>query len=183
LLPTLGFILLAYGIYALITFWSRRQGGKYRGRSRARRYGWLTFAGSTAVGLGLVLWVSLSPEQRGQNLKFAGFLGSMGWADGWAGQKTDRPLESLPIKSQGPGDQPAYASLHPETPAEQLGPEKKPLPPRPLRKPKLQKLPKSQAKGGKVATSAAKKDKASSKSASKKKKPPPSPGSQKSAGG
>lgn len=183
MLPTLVFILWAYGMYALITAWSRRQGGKYRERNRWRRYGWLTMAGTTAAGVGLVIWLSLSPAQREEDLKFAGFLESLGWGDGWAAQKSDRRLEPLPIKGQGPGEQPVYTYLHPETPPNQMGPEKRTLPPRQLRKTKLQKLPKPQAKGGKVANSAAKKEKATVSNAQKKKKSSFSPGSQKSTGG
>lgn len=186
MLPTLAFILWAYGMYALITAWSRRQGGKFRGRNRGRRYGWLTLAGSTAVGLGLILWLCFPQDQQEQNLKFAGFLGGYGWEDGRAVAKTERSLEPLPIKGREPGDQPAYAYLHPENPPNQIGPEKKPPPARPLRKPKLQKLPKPQAKGGKVSTSSLKKEKAAGKTAQKnpkKKKPSSSPETPKSTGG
>ena len=181
MLPTLAFILWAYGMYALITAWSRRRGGKFRSRDRGRRYGWLTLAGSTALGLGLILCFCLPPDQPGQNLKFAGFLGGLGWEDGAA--KTERSLEPLPIKGQGPGDQPAYAYLHPETPANQVGPEKKPPAPRPLRKPKLQKLAKPQAKGGKVSTSSPKKEKTTGKISPKKKKQSSSPETPMSSGG
>ncbi|MDP3181598.1 MAG: hypothetical protein Q8M54_02130 [Desulfobaccales bacterium] len=186
MLPTLAFILGAYGMYALITAWSRRQGGKFKGRHRSRRYGWLTLAGSTALGLGLILWLCLPPDHQEQNLRFAGFLGGLGWEDGGTAAKTERPLESLPIKGQGSGDKPVYAYLHPETPPQQIGAEKKPPPARPLRKPKLQKLPKPQAKGGKVSTSSPKKEKAAGKTAQKsqkKKKPSSSPETPKSTGG
>lgn len=185
-LTTLAFILWAYGMYAMITAWSRRQGRKFRGRNRGRRYGWLTLAGSAALGLGLILWLCLPPDHQDRNLKFAGFLGGLGWEDGKAAAKTEPSLEPLPIKGRGPGDQPAYAYLHPETPPNQIGPEKKPPPPRPLRKPKLQKLPRAQAKGGKVSTSSLKKEKAAGKTAQKKpkkKKPSSSPETPKSIGG
>lgn len=183
MLLTLAFILWAYGMYALITAWSRRRGGNHRGRSHWRRYGWLTLAGSSAAALGLILWLASPSSQQERNLKLAGFLGDLGWADKEVTEKAEARVESPPIKGQGPGDQPAYAYLHPETPPNEIAPERKPPTPRPMRKPKLQKMAKTQAKGGKVHTTTARKEKATGKSAAKKKKPQSSPATQNSTGG
>lgn len=180
MLPTLAFILWAYGLYALCSALSRRRSGYLRGRSRWRRYGRLTLAGSTAAGLALILWLSPFPEQQEQHMKLAGFLGTV-WAEGWP-DKVDKRAEFPPIKGQKPGAQPMYALLHPETPMAQVGPEKTAPKPRPVRKAKVQKAGGPPPKGTKVTTQAAKKDKVTAKKQAKKKTRPSSP-STKAAGG
>ncbi len=180
MLPTLIFILGAYLLYALFTAWPRRHNGHLRARRRWRRFGRLTLAGGLGLGLGLILWFFLSPDPQQRDLKLAGFLGT-GWAEGWLGQ-ADRRLEYPQVKSQGPGDQPVYALLHPETPPTQLSQEKKPAAPRPLRKPGLQKSS-SQGKGGKSLAQPPKKERVATKPRLKKKKPESSPAGQKGTSG
>lgn len=180
MLPTLIFILGAYLVYALVTVWPRRHNGSLRTRTRWRRFGRLTLAGGLAVGLGLLLWFFLFPEQPPQELKLVDFLGT-GWAEGWLGQADSR-LEYPQVKSQGPGDQPVYALLHPETPPVQLSQEKKPAAPRVLGKPRLTK-PTSQGKGAKSLAPPPKKERVATKSRLKKKKPDSSSGGQKGTSG
>lgn len=175
MLPTLAFILWAYGVYALISAVSRRKSGYHRGRSRRPRYGRLALVGSVAVGLALVLWLALPQDQEDKNLKLAGFLGTV-WAEGWP-DKVDKPLEYPPLKAQKPGAQPVYALLHPETPPIHVKPEKAAPKPRPAKKAKVQKAAGPPAKVTKLSSQPAKKDKVAAKKASKKKKPSPAPSS------
>jgi hypothetical protein len=170
LLLTLAFILWAYGMYALFCIISQRKGGHLRGRSRWRRCGWLILAGSLGTALGLICWLSYTPEQQDHRLKLAGFLGTV-YAEGWP-EHVDRPPEYLLEKNQAqdPGKQPIYALLHPETPPTQVVPEKKVPKPRPTRQHTVEKAPGTAVKGIKAATPPAKKDKLAAKSRSKKKK-------------
>jgi hypothetical protein len=166
-LPTLAVILWAYGIYALISGLSRRKGGYQKGRSRGRGARWLALLGTTGAGVALVLYFAGFWGQQDHNLKLSGFLGTV-WAEGWP-DKVGR-LEYPPIKDQGPGDKPAYALLHPETPSIQVAPEKTGPKPRPVRRPKLNNAAGPQAKTAKAAALPAKKDKAAAKNKAKKKK-------------
>lgn len=182
MLPTFAFILLAYGLYAFWSVWPRRQVGLYRRRSRRRRRAWLGVAGGVGAGLALLVWVyspSCQPEQR---LKLASFIG-VGWADGWAAEKAERRVEPLPLKGQGTGDQPVYTLLHPEAPAGQVAPGKKPATPRPLKKPKLREVSNPQAKVSKANAPSSKKDRVTGKSRPKKKKQYSAPGGQKATSG
>ena len=167
MLPTLAVILWAYGIYALISGLSRRRGGYLRGRQRWRGVGWLTVLGSTGAGLALLLYLTAFSGQQNHNLKLAGFLGTV-WAEGWL-DKVDR-VEYPVIKDQGPGDKPAYAILHPETPPMQVAPEKNGPKPRPARQAKVRKAAGPQVKTAKAAAPPAKKEKAAAKHKAKKKK-------------
>ncbi|MCX5892474.1 MAG: hypothetical protein NTW80_05785 [Deltaproteobacteria bacterium] len=101
----------------------------------------------------------------------AGFLGTV-WAEGWP-DKVNR-VEYPPIKGTAAGDQPVYALLHPGTAPAELAQEKAAPKPRPIKKPKVRKVPASQAKGAKPAIQVAKKDKGTAKgkpkTANKKKK-------------
>jgi hypothetical protein len=168
-LPTLLFILWAYGMYALFTVVLQRKSGHCRGRNRWPRLVWLVPTGMVGAGLVLLIWLSFSPDQQHQNLKLTGFLGTV-YAEGWP-NKVDGSLEYPATKAQqnpGPGDQPVYTLLHPETPASQMEPEKKVPKPRPLRKTKASKTAaNAKAKGN---TAVAKKDKVTAKSKTKKKK-------------
>jgi hypothetical protein len=177
-LPTLVFILWAYGMYALISTLAGRKGAKFRARGPGRRYGWLALAAGGLVGLGLTVVLAQSFNEKDHNLKLAGFLGTV-WAEGWPDQ-VDRGVEYPPIKDTAAGEQPAYALLHPGTAPAELA-QKKTLPkPRPIKKPKVRKPPVPQAKGAKPAVQVAKKDKGAAKgkpkTTTKKKKPaPPAP--------
>lgn len=167
MLPTLAVILWAYAIYALISGLSRRRGGYLRGRQRWRGVGWLTVLVSTGAGLALLLYLTAFSGQQHHNLKLAGFLGTV-WAEGWL-DKVDR-VEYPVIKDQGPGDKPAYAMLHPETPPMQVAPEKNGPKPRPARQAKARKAAGPQVKTAKAAAPPAKKEKAAAKHKAKKKK-------------
>lgn len=169
MLPTLAVILWAYGIYALISGMSRRRSGYLRGRHRGRGVGWLAVLGSTGAGLALLLYLTAFSGQQHHNLKLSGFLGTV-WAEGWL-DKVDR-VEYPLIKDQGPGDKPAYALLHPETPPMQVAPEKNGPKPRPARQPKARKAAGAQVKTAKAAALPAKKEKAAAKNKAKKKKGP-----------
>jgi hypothetical protein len=88
-------------------------------------------------------------------------------------------LNYPPLKSsnQGASEQPAYALLHPETPASQLGPEKKLPKPRPNRAAAKGPAVAPPEKAGKIAKVAkapappAKKDKLAATKSRAKKKP------------
>ena len=127
------------------------------------------------MGIGLILWCCYSPDRHDQRLKLAGFLGTV-YAEGWP-DRVDK-VEYPPVKAanQGTGEQPAYALLHPETPASQIEPEKKLIRPRPNRDAKKRQTASVHEKAGKTAkvtknvTSSSKKDKMAAKSHAKKKK-------------
>jgi len=137
-------------MYALFSYIFRRQGGYVRSRSRWRKLSWLTLVGGATAGLGLMCWGYLSPDKIDQRLKLAGFLGTV-YAEGWP-DRVDR-LNYPPVKSlnQGASEQPAYALLHPETPASQIGPEKKLPKPRPNRPASKGQSVAPQDKAGKIA--------------------------------
>jgi outer membrane biosynthesis protein TonB len=179
--PTLAVIILAYIIAALINIWPRRKKELWGSRSRGWRGGWLALAGAGA-GLGFILLLALTSKSSHQNLRIAGFLGT-GWAEGQP-EKAGPRQEYPQMKPQGPGEQPVYALLHPETPGGQLGPDKKTPAARSLKKPKVQKLPTPQAKSAKSGAVAPKKERvATSKTKPKKKKQSSSPASPKATGG
>jgi hypothetical protein len=172
-LPTLAVILWAYGMYALFSFILQRKGGQPRGQSRWRKLTGFIFVGGI-VGLGLILWCCYSPDKTDQRLKLAGFLGTV-YAEGWP-DRVDK-VEYPPVKApnQGAGEQPAYALLHPETPASQIEPEKKLIRPRPSRAVKkptsgVQEKSGKTAKVAKTVTPSSKKDKIAAKNRAKKKK-------------
>jgi hypothetical protein len=180
-LATLAVILWAYGMYALFSFMFQRQGGYVRSRSRWRKLSRFTLVGGVTLGMGLMVWCCLYPDKHDQRLKLAGFLGTV-YAEGWP-DRVDR-LQYPPVKSPSPGssDQPAYALLHPETPASQMGPEKKLPKPRPGRAAPKKQAVASQDKPGKTAkvtkapAPSSKKDKVASKTRAKKKSRPSAPG-------
>ena len=132
MLATLAVVLWAYGMYALFSYILHRQGGYVRSRSRWRKVGKLTLVGGFTAAVGLIFWCCLYPDKHNQRLKLAGFLGTV-YAEGWP-DRVD-PLKDPPVKTpnQGASEQPAYALLHPETPASQVDPEKKLPKPRPSR--------------------------------------------------
>ncbi len=175
MLPTLVFILWAYGMYALISALAGRKGAKFRTRGPGRHYGWLALGAGALVGLGLIVVLAQSFDEKDHNLKLSGFLGTV-WAEGWP-DKMDQRVEYPPIKSTAAGDQPVYALLHPGTSPAELAQEKTAPKPRPIKKPKVRKTAAETAKNGKVATQKQKKDqvgaKAKPKTTVKKKKPAP----------
>jgi len=161
-------------MYALFSYIFQRKGGQPRGQSRWRKLNGFILVGGI-VGVGLILWCCFSPDKNDQRLKLAGFLGTV-YAEGWP-DRVDR-VEYPPVKAtnQGAGEQPAYALLHPETPASQIEPEKKLIRPRPSRAAKKSPAASVHDKSGKpvkvakTSTSASKKDKITAKNRAKKKK-------------
>ncbi len=131
MLPTLVFILWAYGMYALISALSGRRGSRLRSRSPLRRYAWLGLVVTPGVGLSLAIVLAQSFNLERQNLKQAGFLGTV-WAEDWP-DKVERRVEDPPIKSTACGEQPVYTLLHPgahppELAQEKTAPKPKPAP-------------------------------------------------------
>jgi hypothetical protein len=173
-LPTVAFIIGAYGMYAFWVVWPRRQGRQGLGRSRGRSRLRLGLVGALAAGLSLLAWFSILTGERESRFQLAGFLG-LTWQDGWAAPMAEKQVEPLPVKSQAAGEQPGYALLHPSAPPMAAAPDKKSAPglkplPKPKAKPKTA-VPKIAAKGAKTTTVAARKDKTTGKAKAKKKKP------------
>lgn len=178
MLPTLIFILWAYGMYALISALSGRRTGKYRAGGSRRRYAWLGLTAGAVAGLGLAVLLAQSFDDQEHNLKLSGFLGTV-WADGWP-DRMERRLEDPPMKSTPAGNQPVYALLNPGAPSTESAQEKTAPKPRPAHKPKLGKTSAPQAKGSKVTAQKSKKElvtakgkvKTTNKTTKKKKTPP-----------
>jgi hypothetical protein len=146
-LSALLFILWAYAMQALIsTLGGRRAGALRRGRSWQRR-GWLGLLGGAGVVLGLALILAQSFAGQHQDLKLAGFLGTVR-AEGWPGKLSPR-VEEPPIKGSASGDQPGYALLHPGIPSAELARVAMPPRPKPAPRRKIHKAP--GAKGTKAA--------------------------------
>ncbi len=178
MLATLAVVLWAYGMYALFSYIFHRKGGQVRSqvrnRSPWRKLGRLILVGGVTAGVGLIFWCCLYPDKQDQRLKLAGFLGTV-YAEGWP-DRVDRPKDP-PVKSPNPGtsEQPAYALLHPETPASQVETEKKLPRPRPSRVVSKGSSAAPRDKAGKSAKAAkapaapSKKEKIAAKSRAKKK--------------
>lgn len=132
MLPTLVFILWAYSMYALISALSGRRGSRLQARSPLRRYAWLGLVATTGVGLSLAVVLAQSLNRENQNLKLAGFLGTV-WAEGWS-DKVECRVEDPPSKSVACGEQPVYTLLHPGTHPSELAQEKTAPKPKPAPK-------------------------------------------------
>jgi hypothetical protein len=168
-LPTLGFILCAYGIYALIRVWSRLHRRQGRVSSRLWRGGRLGLIGATGLGLGFIILISfLGLPSRYDNISAASIISASWGHESWGAVPARTLQEYLPLKNQGDPGRPVYAYLHPETPPPQLLPEEKSAS-RTLHKPKFIK-PRSHAKGFKAVHRASKKGKVLSKTRFRKKK-------------
>ena len=167
MLPTLLFILWAYGMYALISALAGRgrKGSKFRTRGPGRRYGWLALGSGLLLGLGLTVVLAQSFVEPDHNLGLAGFLGTV-WAEGWPDRVNQR-MEYPPIKGTGIGNQPVYALLHPGTSPADLAQEKTAAKLRPIKKPKVRNHLVPRAKSPKSANQLAKKDKGAAKGKSK----------------
>lgn len=168
MLPTLVFILWAYGMYALISALSGRRSCRLRTRRPLRRYPWLGPVATAGVGLSLAVVLGQSFNLENQNLKLAGFLGTV-WAEDWP-DRVERRAEDPPIKSSAYGEQPVYTLLHPGTPPSELAQEK--TAPKPKPGPKIRN---PQGKRTKIVTQNPKKDQITLKNkaeAAKKRKAP-----------
>jgi hypothetical protein len=132
--PTIGFILCAYLVYALLRGMVRRGGRLYR-----RRHPWpqrrLTLAGGAGVGAGFLIFLAIAviPAPSG-NFQYAGMI-TPGWEEEMP-PSSRKPVrqEFPPIKVSGNPGRPIYAYLHPETPAPQLTQENVSLAPRPTQR-------------------------------------------------
>lgn len=173
--PTLGFILCAYLVYALIRVLIRRAGRRSR-HYRPWRRRRLTMVSGAGVGVGFLILIAIAGlPAPSENFKFAGII-SPGWGEDLLGStQTLARQEILPLKNLGDSGQPIYAYLHPETPPPHLARENGAPLPRPLQKSRLLKpaakgkIPKAMArmpKNGKDRE----KDKVSSKNPPPKKK-------------
>jgi hypothetical protein len=173
-LPTLGVIIWAYGMYALFSLLFRRRSGQPSHQSRWRKLRGFTLVGGV-VAVGLVLWCCYTPDKNDQRLKLAGFLGTV-YAEGWPDRLDQTEYPPVKAQHQGVGEQPAYALLHPGTPTTQVEPEKKLIRPRPSRAATTRKtagVQENSGKTSKVAKTAApssKKSKMANKNRTRKKK-------------
>jgi len=169
LLPTILFILAAYGIYALIVAWCRRQNYRFQRTQAKARPRWVTLAGG-AIILGFTLWLIfwLTPPTQGQKVSLAGILGlTEGEARLASKAAPHKPLPSL--RQQQPGGEPVYAHLHPTSPPT-LSPPTKPSTGTKLRKLKRKRTSAFKSKKAKVRSKRKKKGRASTKATRKKKK-------------
>jgi hypothetical protein len=168
-LPTLIFILWAYGMYALISALSRHRYCGIRAYRPLRRYAWLGLMVTAGVGLSLAVVLAQSFNIENQNLKPDRFLRTA-WAEDWL-DKVESRVEDPPIMRAACGGQPAYTLLHPGTHPAELAPENTVSKPKPA--PKIRK---PQGKCTKVAIQKPKKDQVPIKNKAitvKKKKTPP----------
>jgi hypothetical protein len=166
LLPTILFILGAYGLYALAVVWCQWQRSRFLGTRGKGRPRWLTLTGGAVflgVFLSLLFW--LAPANPDQKVKLAGILGVSEGEVGLAKQ-ADLRAATLHLEQTPPGGQPAYALLHPESPPSLLPPAK-PQVGKKLHNLKAKRA--SEPQKPKVAR-LSKKDKASGKVGAKKKK-------------
>ncbi|MHB8068253.1 MAG: hypothetical protein ACYDIC_10180 [Desulfobaccales bacterium] len=172
MLPTLIFVVCAYLVYALVRICSghnRKQFQPYKCHRSKARLGWI---GGTGVGLGIIilLFIVGLPCQD-DNLRTASIISATWVQEPVMPAQAMQRQEMFPLKNQIEQGQPAYAYLHPETPAPQMLPEKKARGPRRLQKPGVNKAA-PRAKAVKVVAKAPKKEKAPpAKTRAKKKKP------------
>ena len=120
-LPTLGFILCSYVIYALIRAWTRRHRRRFQPYRQWQRRRRITTVGGTGVGVGVIILIFILglPSQY-ENLKTANIISaSWGYDSLKPGQVMPRQ-EIMPLKTQDTSGLPVYAYLHPETPPSQL---------------------------------------------------------------
>ncbi len=139
MLPTILFILGAYGLYALVVVWCRWQRSRFSSRRRQGRPRWLTLAGGAVfLGIFLCLTTWLAPSNPDQKMKLAGILGvSEGDID--LAKQASLRAATLHLEQKPPNGEPAYTSLHPESPPSLLPPAKSTLGAVPLHKPKVKR--------------------------------------------
>lgn len=143
---TIGFILCAYLLYALIRALIRRAGMKNR-RYQPWRRRQLTLANGVGLGAGLLFFLAvIGLPAPSENLRYASMISAVG-SDVLNGSARKQARQEIPpLKNLGDPGRPIYVYLHPETPSPQLTPEKEspqPLPKQKARQPKL--FPQSKA--------------------------------------
>ncbi len=175
MISTVVFILGAYGCYALYTVSYQRQGRRPQGLHGRSKTTWLLRAagGLGLAGLlGFLIWNS--SHSREHQVKLATIMGITG-TESMAPSRAGGSLEQIPLNLSQPGGRPAYALLHPETPAVQIPPPKKVGPAKPFGKGKLAAGPAPRAPKPKAVSKSSKKDKAPGKTRLKKKHSAPIP--------
>jgi apolipoprotein N-acyltransferase len=167
LLPTILFILGAYGLYALAVVWCQWQRSRFLGRRGKGRPRWLTLAGGAVfLGVFLTLLFWLAPANTDQKVSLAGILG-VSEAEVGLAKQADLRAASLHIDQTPANGQPAYALLHPESPPSLQPPAK---PPVGKNLHKLKGKQASELQRTKMEARLNKKDKAAGKIRAKKKK-------------
>jgi hypothetical protein len=169
LLPTLLFILGAYSIYALCAVWSRCSKRRLRSVRQEPRSSRVLLGGGV-IALVCLIWlaVRLVPPSSHQGLHLSGVLGAA--EPGVVMARAELTPDKLPVGNASPGDHPAYALLHPETPP-MLMPEKPSSAPSPPRKPKVKRTVNGEAHKKLVSNKPAGKEKPTGKVRSKKRRP------------
>ena len=172
MLPTLIFVVCAYLVYALYSVWSgchRKQFLIYKYQRPRVSLGWV---GGTGVGLGIIILLCIvGLPYQDENLRTASLISAAWLQDPVMPALAMHSQESFPLKNQMEQGQPAYAYLHPESPALQMLPEKRVHRPRRLQKSGVKHAGHS-AKTVKAVNHASKKEKAArTKIRAKKKKP------------
>lgn len=124
-LPSILFFVAAYGVYALMLAWCRRQRFRFQEKAAPRPRWLILLRGAALLGLllGLAFW--LKPDLRDQKLKLAGILGLSEEVTLRSHQELP-PVMTPPLKEGGEKGQPVYALLHPESPPTLLPPAKLP---------------------------------------------------------
>lgn len=170
LLPTLLFILGVYSAYAIYTVWSRCCRRRPTGGRPGPRPFRLMLGGGIIAGLCL-LWLTarFAPPSSHKAFNLSGVLG--GAEVGVVMARADLMPEKPPVANAAPGDHPAYALLHPETPP-MLMPEKSASPPSPPRKPKVKRTVAGEERKSGVSGKPTAKEKPAVKAKTKKKRPP-----------
>jgi hypothetical protein len=169
LLPTLLFILGVYGVYALLILWCHFKRKRFTHVRRGSKSPRLLLGGGIAA-LVSVIWLVVyffPPPPPNQAFSLAGVLGAA--EPGLVMAKTELTPEKLPVTGTGPGDHPAYALLHPGTPA-MLMPEKGASAPAPPRKPKAKRSATGEVKKNGLSRKTTAPEKPAGKNRTKKKK-------------
>ena len=151
--------------------WCRWQRSRFLGRRGQGRPRWLTLVGGALfLGLFLSLTFWLAPSSSDQKIKLAGILGvSDGDAD--LAKQANLRAATLHLDQKPAGGQPAYTTLHPESPPSLAPPAKAPGVTGLLR-PKSKRVAGKDPQKPRAEASLNKKDKALGKVKAKKKKAP-----------
>ncbi|MFZ5451900.1 MAG: hypothetical protein ACOZF2_08545 [Thermodesulfobacteriota bacterium] len=121
MLPTLGFILCAYGIYALVRAWTRRYRRRFQPYRQWQRRRRITMVGGAGVGVGIIILIFILglPSQY-NHLKTASIISTSWGHDSFKPGQVMPRQEIMPLTNEDASGLPVYAYLHPETPPAQL---------------------------------------------------------------